>query len=513
MATATILPAVQRQSFFFRAFARAADSRAAALVLGTTTAFLLLGYHPYAEDGGIYAAALAARLDPSLFPAEHGFALAHTGRSLFVPSLTLLARIFHLTFPSMLLLAYITGLAATVAAGQSLAKVLFPSRASQRWAMATLAVALGLPVAGTSLYLCDPHLTARSLSTPMLLWALSLLLQRRTALAAGCLLVSFALHPMMTATSGVLFVCVLALRSSRRTMWLAVLMASVLTSMALLRFLSPANGEAVRAASISRAYWFPSQWAWYEVAGVVAPLLLLPAMAYRRSFSERMPPAARQLALAATLSTTVVCMGVLVFVHPGNGSMLLARMQPLRLLHTVYLVFVLLLGGLAGGVRIFRRVQMGWAVCALGAIGLFAMQRDLYPHSGHVELPWRTPANGYAQAFLWAREHTPADALFALDASYTTAHGEDAQLFRAIALRSSLPDAAKDGGIASVMPSLAPEWQTAAQAQAGFALASDAERLARVRPLGATWTVLPLTATTHFDCPYANNTAKVCRLP
>jgi hypothetical protein len=504
MATVTTLPVVQRQGFRTRALSCVADSPATAVALGTVTAFLLLGYHPYAEDGGIYAAALAARLDPTLFPAEHAFAVAHTAKSFFVPLLAVLAGALHLSLPTVLLVAHIACLAATVAAARSLAKVLFASISSQRWAVATLVVSLGLPVAGTSLYLADPYLTARSLSTPILLWAFSLLLRRRTETAAACLLIAFALHPMMTATSAVLFAFLLALRSSRRVLWISGLGATTLLTMALLRFIPAADGEAVRAASVSRSYWFPSEWAWYEVVGLLAPLLLLPVIASIR----KVEPAARQLALAATLAAATVCIGMLLFVHPGNTSMLLARLQPLRLLHTVYLVFVLLLGGLAGRMPLLR-----WGICAVSGISLLCMQRSLYPHSSHVELPWRAIGNEYAQAFTWARDNTPMDALFALDASYTTAHGEDALLFRAIALRSSLPDAAKDGGIASVVPALAPEWQAAARAQSALASESDADRLARTIPLGATWVVLPSGAPTQFDCPYANRTAKVCKLP
>ena len=513
MATVTTLPAVHRRTRPFRLLQPFLHSTAMFVALGTAAAFLLLGYHPCAEDGGIYAAALAARMDPSLFPAEHAFAVAHTGRSLFVPLLAASGRLLHLSLPDLLLAVYIGSLAAIVAAAHALAEQLFDSTASQRWAVATLVIALGVPVAGTSLYLSDPYLTARSLSTPLLLWAFALLLRRRMPGVAVCLLIAFALHPMMAATSSVLFAFLLALRSSRRLFWSSILSAGVLLGMALLRYVPGADADAVRAASVSRSYWFPAEWAWYEVMGLLAPLLLLPVIALRKPFADRITEGARQIALASATSAAVVWVGMLLLVHPGNAGMLLARLQPLRLLHTVYLVFVMLLGGLAGRARLLRHLSLGWAVCLAGGISLLCMQRSLYPHSAHVELPWRGSSNGYENAFTWARDHTPREALFALDANYTVAPGEDAQLFRAIALRSSLPDAAKDGGIASVMPQLAPAWQSAAHAQAGLASATDDERLARVRPMGATWIVLPGFAATQFDCPYANSAAKVCRLP
>ncbi len=509
MATVTTLPDVGRRLSLSRLIA----SPAAFTALGTAVAFLLLGYHPFAEDGGIYAAALAARLQPSLFPAEHAFPVAHTGRSLFVPLLEFLAQGLSLSCPAALLLAYAGCLAATVAAGQSLASVLFRERAAKQWAAVTLVVALGLPVAGTSLYLADPYVTARSVSTPLLLWAIAFTLRRRVLPAAGCFLLGFALHPMMTASTAVLLLCVLALRSSRPAVFAAVVGAGTLAVMAALALLPAADTEAVRAASISRSYWFLSRWSWYELAGLLAPLLLTPVLAFRRSGNQAAGPAVRQLALAATLAMLVVTAGVILLVHPANGSMLLARVQPLRLLHSVYAIFMLLLGGTAGRLRLLRTRRAALAGCAVAAVSLLGMQRALYPHSAHIELPWTVPANGYEQSFVWARDHTPQDALFAIDSSYTTAHGEDAQVFRAVALRSSLPDAAKDGGIASVMPQLAAHWQAAAVAQTGLAVATDDERLARVRPLGATWIVLPSAAQTHFDCPYTNPAAKVCRLP
>ena len=513
MATATTLPAVQRRVSTSRLLRDVIQFPAVFITAGTAMAFLLLGYHPYAEDGGIYAAAVAARLNPALFPAEHAFAVAHTGRSLFVPLVAFLSRLLHVPLPSILLALYVCSLATTVAAARSLAKQLFAQETAQRWAVATLVVSIGLPVAGTSLYLGDPYLTARSLSTPLLLWAFALLLRRRMAAVAACLLIAFVLHPMMAATAAVLFAFTVAMRSARRALWLGLLVPCVLLAMALLRFVPAADGEAVRAASVSRSYWFPTEWAWYELVGLLAPLMLLPCIAYRRKLCVHITPGGRDLAMAAAASAAVVSAGMLLLVHPGDASMLLARLQPLRLLHTVYLVFVLLLGGIAGRVRLRDKLQLGWLVCAVAAISLFCMQHSLYADSAHAELPWRTTANSYEQAFAWAREHTPVGALFALDASYTTAPGENAQLFRAMALRSSLPDAAKDGGIASVMPQLAPAWQAAAHAQAGLASADDATRLARVRPLGATWMVLPAHAATQFVCPYNNSVAKVCRLP
>ena len=134
--------------------------------------------------------------------------------------------------------------------------------------------------------------------------------------------------------------------------------------------------------------------------------------------------------------------------------------------------------------------------------------------SSHIELPDRSArsANPWVQAFLWVGKNTSRDALFALDAKYVNTEGEDAQNFRAIAMRSELPDYSKDGGEASITPPLAEAWQQGAAAQDGLSKLNDDVRDERLRPLGATWMVLHADAVTAHPCPFDNGTVKVCRL-
>ena len=278
--------------------------------------------------------------------------------------------------------------------------------------------------------------------------------------------------------------------------------------MALLCVAGPTDSAAARAASLGRVYWFPRHWAWYEWLGLIAPVALLTLL--RNALHGRN---AGRLAMGTGAATLAVALPALFLVSDGSQSFLLARLQPLRLLHLVYCVFVLLLGGWLFS----RRPRWTWwaqhTVLVVAGLSLLAMQRSLYPESGHFEWPGAQPRNSWLQAFEWVQQNTPRNALFALDADYTTSPGEDAQLFRAVTLRSSLPDAAKDGGIASVMPQLAGEWQTGVRAQSGLAHLSDTDRLARLRPLGVSWMVLPADGATAMPCPYRNAVAQVCRLP
>jgi hypothetical protein len=168
-------------------------------------------------------------------------------------------------------------------------------------------------------------------------------------------------------------------------------------------------------------------------------------------------------------------------------------------------------------------------LCLLVSGALFAGQRLTYPESSHVEWPGIKPRNQWLEAFLWIRDNTPGDAIFALDNDYIESPGEDAQGFRATAERSVVADWFKDGGIASSFPEAAALWWQGSTATAGLNQASDQQRLARLQPLGVTWIVLPVEpappappapasrgasrgAKTGFPCPFSNARVRVCRL-
>ena len=78
------------------------------------------------------------------------------------------------------------------------------------------------------------------------------------------------------------------------------------------------------------------------------------------------------------------------------------------------------------------------------ALFLILAQRTLFPASAHLEWPGAFPQNRWAQSFLWIRENTPVDAIFALDPSHKNIPGEDTEGFRALAQRSMLADPAVD---------------------------------------------------------------------
>jgi hypothetical protein len=102
--------------------------------------------------------------------------------------------------------------------------------------------------------------------------------------------------------------------------------------------------------------------------------------------------------------------------------------------------------------------------------------------------------------------------VFALDTDYTGANGEDSQNFRAIAERSVLPDYAKDGGIASIAPSLTSQWLAGETAQQNLDRSLAPNEIARLRSYGVNGVVVTSSTPTSIACSYTNAVVKVCPL-
>jgi hypothetical protein len=318
------------------------------------------------------------------------------------------------------------------------------------------------------------------------------------------------MHPELTVFTGS-FVLVLALLQDGRTrLALSACALALVIAAALYAFTAHAAASAAyQAAQQSRTYIFLSDWHWYELLGVLLPLCLLAVAAFRLRLSN----VAGRLCVACVLAgtTSLVCSAL--FVHPV-GSGLLARLQMLRMFQLIYIVGELLLGCGIGTFLVNR--GRGWRSIGIGglatlATAMFFMQTAAFGHSNHLELPGLKPRNSYEQAFLWIRDNTPRTAVFAADPMLVLAPGEDEQNLRAMAERSVLADY-KDEGLALIFPKDSGDWYKQFDAQTGIASMSDAERVARLVPLGASWMLLPASAKTAMPCPYRNDVLLVCRL-
>ena len=481
------------------------------LVLLTLLTTLLLGYHPFAEDGGIYAAAIEARLNPHLFSHDHLWVTAHTRFALFVPLAATATRALHLSVATILLVFQTAGIFALLAAAAHLARTCFPGQQHPWLATVAVAAGAGLPVAGTALYAVDPYCTARTVTTPLLLFAFSFALRRRWPACVLCWALAATMHPLMALWAALPLTLVAALATRHPRRWTVLLIASAFLTAALLLAIAAPETAATRVIAHTRAYWFPEQWRWFEWTGAAAPCILLTVL--QRRFRLKPGDVPDRLITAITTTTVITSALALCFAREAAASLTIARLQPMRSLHLVFFVFLIATGAILQ-TRLHSTRQRLFAIgtCALVATSVFAMQRSLYAHTPHLEWPSATPANPWQAAFLWCRDHTPPDALFALDANYINQPGEDSHGFRATALRSTLPDNVKDAGIAAVLPALTPSWQRGVSATANLNSATDTERRDRLLPLGVTWIVLPAAANTALLCPYRNNAAQVCRL-
>jgi hypothetical protein len=188
------------------------------------------------------------------------------------------------------------------------------------------------------------------------------------------------------------------------------------------------------------------------------------------------------------------------------------RLQPMRSFHLIYIVFFLLLGGLIGEYALRASLWRWIGLFVPLAAGMWLLQKSTFPASPHVEWPGSRDANTWTSAFLWIRDHTPKDAVFALDPNYMLLPGEDEHGFRAIAERSALADNVKDSGAVSLFPQLADRWKSQVQAQSGwenFQL-GDFENLARQFPV--TWILTRRPSPAGLVCPYQNRELAVCRI-
>ena len=477
------------------------------IALLTPAVLLAHGYHPLADDGAVYVTGIKKLVNPNLYQTDAVFASSPTHLSIFAHVLAALLQWTHLPLPVLLLACHVASIFLFLLGWWTLAARIFPTPAGRWGAVLLAACCFTLPVAGTSLSIMDPYVTARSFSTPLSLFGLAAVLDKNWGEAVLWLALAALLHPLMAGYAAIAMVTVaLADRTAWRSLGLFYGLGFTLCAAIFVATRHDDPGLAYSRAALSRSYFFLSSWRWYEYPGLLMPLILLGTVGSR----GQAPWPVRKLSIAATLMGSCALLASVCFVHRG-GSLVLARLQVLRAFHFVYIAGVLLAGGMLGRLAQQHRRAIGLLYLSI-LLALFAGQRLAYPSSSHVEWPGLSPRNRWQQAFLWIRVNTPRDAIFALDNDYIEGAGEDAQGFRATAERSAVADWFKDGGIASNFPQAAAPWWRGSQATEKLNGATDAERSARLTPLGVTWIVLPAQAITGLPCPFINASVRVCRL-
>ena len=422
-------------------------------------------------------------------------------------------RVTHIPFEIGLFAWHLASIFLLLLACWKLSGLLFGGARAQYGSICLMAALLTVPVAGTALYIMDQYLNPRNLAAFASVFAVTGILQKKYIRALVWVIFAACVHPLMWVfpfSFGALWIVMEEIgKRGRRDEQIGQSMGVV--GCILLLWIPLAGGKSPAYAESARmhSYFYVQRWEWYEWLGIFAPIALLwwftrVARARQKSLLER--------ACLAFAVYGIIYFVVALIVDLPSAFETLARIQPLRSLHLLYMYLFVCIGGLLGEYVLKDRAWR-WLILFLPlALGMFAAQRALFPASSHVEWPGRMAKNPWAQAFAWIRQNTPSDALFALDPDYMRISGEDVIGFRCLAQRSRLADTVKDGGVVSMFPPLADEWWTQVQGQSPWKSfrAKDFEMLhARY---DVTWVVLQQPGGNGLPCPYANFAVRVCQL-
>jgi hypothetical protein len=491
-------------------------------------AMVVQGYHPGQEDDGVYLAAIQSDLNPQLFPHDAQFFRVQMQASVYDRVMAESARLTHLPVNVTMFCWQFCALAFVLWCCLRVGRRMFAAPQAACAGAALVAVLLPLPVAGTALFVLDPQLHPRTLATGLIVLAMEAVLVRRSWVAVPLLVLAGTLHPIMAAF-GISFCAWLWLvgqmqsassTSARKghaverpAFGFAASTAAAAEPRSLSWLLEKPTAE-WRQAMGTRHYIFLFKWEWYEWLGAIAPSLLL-AWCWRWAARQRRAVLAQVAGALVCYCCFQLAFAIVVSAVPAFVRVL--PLQPMRFLHLVYLLGIVIAGSLLGEF-VLRNKAWRWAALLLPlAAAMFTVEHSLWPATPQLELPGirdgSHSTNGWVQAFAWIAANTPTDAYFAVDPNYMALPGEDYHGFRALALRSVLADNSKDSAVAMQVPRLAPVWLQQVTALQGFRNfgAADFQRLHR--QFGVSWTVLPAGRELGFDCPYHNQQVQVCRLP
>jgi hypothetical protein len=476
---------------------------------------LIAGYHPGTEDDGVYLAAIHHDLNPGLFRADAEFFALQLQATVFDKWIAASVRVTHLPVAVVALAWHLLAIFGILAACYRIAARCFEHPYARWCGVALVTVLFTLPVAGTALYIVDQNLHPRAIATALVLFAVDFVLGRRYVLAALLAAAAFLFHPIMAAfgLSLCIFLAVpgLALRWPRQNVRSATPM---LAAFALpMGWIFEPTSPAWRAAVSTRNYYFLTRWHWYEWLGAIAPIFILLWFA---SIARRRGQSVLERISSRVAVYGVFQLGVALLMALPPALERVRPLQPMRYLHLLYVLLVLLAGCLIGE-NFLRAYRWRWlALFVPVALAMFLAQRATYPASPHLELPEFHSSNCWLQAFDWIRENTPEDAYFALGPEYLHRPEEDTHGFRALALRSALADNVKDSAVVTQVPRLAARWQREVAAQVAdqgdwqHVTVGDLRRLKA--QFGVDWVILERPTTLRLDCPYRNAGLEVCRI-
>jgi hypothetical protein len=165
----------------------------------TLLGMLVAGYHPGAEDDGVYLAAIQRRLDPSLFRVDADFFNVRLQATIFVRFMAWMVRSTHVPLAAMQLFWHVLTIFAILAACYRIAARCFEHEYARWCGVALVSVLFTMPVSATALYIVDQYLVPRAMATALALFAIDAVLGKQLVLAVVLAAVSFVFHPVIAA--------------------------------------------------------------------------------------------------------------------------------------------------------------------------------------------------------------------------------------------------------------------------------------------------------------------------
>ncbi len=304
------------------------------LGLLTSAAVLVHGYHPYAEDAEIYLPGVEKILHPELFPMGQEFFLSHASLTFFPNLVAFSLRVTHLPMETGLFLWHVASIFLLLLACWELSGLLFSNATGSRWGGVCLVAALlTIPVAGTALYIMDQYLNPRNLAAFAGIFMVVRTLEKKYVSALLWLAFAGCMHPLMWVFPFSFCVLLLVMErfegrwkiraaGSRGCCWLGIPLA-------------PAASAGLSRGGEAPCLSLHPEWAWYELLGIVAPLMLF--WWFARIARERQWPVLERVSRAFVVYGLIFLVAALVVDLPARFESL-ARLQPLRSLHLLYIV-------------------------------------------------------------------------------------------------------------------------------------------------------------------------------
>lgn len=464
----------------------------------TAAALALHGYHLGVDDQVIYLPAIKKNLDPGLYPFDAIFFLSQTRLTLFDEMVSWFTRTFGFSLEWTMFGLYLATTYLSLAACLALARRCFSSSIAQWAAVTMICAVLPLHATGTLVPMQDRYLHPRGLATAAILFAVTAVLDRKPR-ALAWLAFAGVLHPQM-AFFGVMHIAVLIVLQARMPLRAALI--------AQLPAWEPAN-PAWRDVMVTRTHHYPLKWPWYEWLGVAFPMI--PLWLFARSARQR-GEATRVLVCRAFFLSGSLGIAIAIVVSTVPQLERFVPIQFMRVLHLIYWIFFLMLGGWLGE-RFLRNNILRWVLCfGLIAAPVVYGYSFYYGKSPHIEWPGRVPRHAWLEAFDWIRHNTPRDALFAVDPIYLERPRADYHGFRALAERSMLADYGKDRGVVGLFPELAYQWHQEYENQRRWREFTAEDFRALKRKYGVTWVLLEKPGVPGLACPYQNEKMMVCRV-